>query len=231
MGCGDSKSTAVQSQPKTKKPTIVLYYFGFRARAEPIRLILHYNGTQFEDKRLTQEEWGAKKKSGEYCGHFGQMPWVEMDGEVISQSKALLRSAARLAGVLGDNAWDTAKADSLVDTMTEYLETMAGVAFYEGDDADEKKAEFVSVTLPGFLNRLEKTLEVNDGGKGFLVGSKVTHADFTLFSLAESFEKRLQEADKADCMDSYPLLQGHCKRMAALPTLQEYLKNRPDMPF
>ncbi|XP_070540881.1 glutathione S-transferase-like isoform X2 [Ptychodera flava] len=252
MGCSDSKSAQVSSQSKvangpsdrqpetnnsvpeaesSSKASIVLYYFDVRARAEPIRLILHYSGIQFDDRRLTNEEWGNIKKNGEFCGHFGQLPYAEVNGEAISQSKALIRFAAREAGVLGENAWEIARADSLVDTENDILMALARVEFSTGDDAEAMKAEFVGTTLPLKMARLEKTLEANNGGKGFLVGNKVTHADFVLFNVIETVENLAKAMEKGDMLDNYPLIKDHTKRIRELPTLQDYLKDRPDTKF
>ena len=42
-----------------------LFYFGFYGRAEPIRLLAHHAKIpNFEDVRLTFEEWPALKASG-----------------------------------------------------------------------------------------------------------------------------------------------------------------------
>lgn len=48
---------------KTNKK-IKLFYFDTRGRGEALRVILHQAKVDFEDVRLTQEEW-AKLKSGE----------------------------------------------------------------------------------------------------------------------------------------------------------------------
>ena len=49
-------------------PKYVLTYFNVRGRGEPTRLLFKAAGVEFEDRRLTFEEWGKEKeqlKSGE----------------------------------------------------------------------------------------------------------------------------------------------------------------------
>jgi len=49
-------------------PKYVLTYFDIRGRGEVTRLLFKVAGVEFEDKRLTFEEWGKEKenmKSGE----------------------------------------------------------------------------------------------------------------------------------------------------------------------
>ena len=40
-----------------------VYYFNFRGLAEPIRFMLKYNGTEFEDVRIERENWPEWKDS------------------------------------------------------------------------------------------------------------------------------------------------------------------------
>jgi glutathione S-transferase len=42
-------------------PQYKLTYFPLRAKAEAIRLALHYKGIPFEDVKVTKEEWPSKK--------------------------------------------------------------------------------------------------------------------------------------------------------------------------
>ena len=44
-------------------PNYKLYYFNIRGRAEVTRLLFKVAGVNFEDKRLTGEEWAAMKSS------------------------------------------------------------------------------------------------------------------------------------------------------------------------
>jgi len=45
-----------------------LYYFVERGITEPIRLLLHYVGQEFEDVRFNDEQW-AKEKGSELTPH------------------------------------------------------------------------------------------------------------------------------------------------------------------
>lgn len=44
-------------------PKLTLTYFDFAGLAEPIRMALAVSGLEWEDKRLTREEFGALKPS------------------------------------------------------------------------------------------------------------------------------------------------------------------------
>ena len=41
-------------------------YFNIMGRAQPVRFLLQHKGVEFEDVRLTFEEWGAAKAAGTY---------------------------------------------------------------------------------------------------------------------------------------------------------------------
>ena len=42
---------------------IKLTYFNARGRAEPSRLLMAYSGVEYEDHRITREEWPELKPS------------------------------------------------------------------------------------------------------------------------------------------------------------------------
>ena len=66
-----------------------LTYFELYGRAEPIRMLLHHSKTEYENKIITAEEFGAMKASGELpCG---QVPIFECNGKVMNQSVPILR--------------------------------------------------------------------------------------------------------------------------------------------
>ncbi len=67
-----------------------LYYFDIYGRAEPARLLLTHSGVEFEDVRLTGEEFGALLGE-EGKVKYGQLPLLERDGKFYAQTHAILR--------------------------------------------------------------------------------------------------------------------------------------------
>ncbi|KAF1792329.1 Thioredoxin-like fold [Phytophthora cactorum] len=92
----------VANHPKVKEwytlqhnaPKLKLTYMPHPGRGEPIRLAFYIGGVEFEDERITREELANRKPSLP----FNQLPVLEVDGEVIAQSLAILRYAGTLSG-------------------------------------------------------------------------------------------------------------------------------------
>ena len=77
---------------------ITLYHFNMMTRAELFRLILHYNGVQFEDKRLAFPEWKEFKQTHKELLPFGQLPVLDWNGKIIAQSHCIARYLAQKFG-------------------------------------------------------------------------------------------------------------------------------------
>ncbi|XP_070548519.1 S-crystallin SL11-like [Ptychodera flava] len=182
-------------------------YFNARGGAEPSRLVLSAAGVDFEDVRFTREEWEIEKRTGKYP--FGQLPCLDTDGEMLSQSRAIARYLANEYGLAGKTNLEKAKVDMLNDTFGDLLQGIAKIHF-EKDEG--KKAELqleydkkVATTLAA----LEKMLIANNGGDGFLVGDGVSLADLAFFA---QMECNLSSA--ADLLDTYPKLKALNARVA-----------------
>ncbi|CAB0039887.1 unnamed protein product [Trichogramma brassicae] len=181
-----------------------LIYFNARGRAEHIRYILAYAGLNYTDERIPKERWPELKKSMP----FGQLPVLEINGQVIAQSNAIARYLARKHGLTGSDEWEAMLCDALVDSLGDLkLELLQ---FQKEDDLfkkEEKKAKFVKETIPFFLNKFEKTIGSNGG---FAVGS-------SMFG--------------ATALEKYPALRGLKQRVHALPAIAEWIAKRPHTSF
>ena len=67
-----------------------LTYFPVYGRAEPIRMLLNHAKADFEDNKISFAELAEMKKTS-YL-EFGQVPVLEWDGIVMTQSFAILRA-------------------------------------------------------------------------------------------------------------------------------------------
>ena len=79
----------------------VIHYFDWfsRGRGQAIRLLWEDAGIAYKDVRYTFEEYpGAKKTNIEQKNPTGNIPVVELNGKILTQSYAILRKMARLLG-------------------------------------------------------------------------------------------------------------------------------------
>lgn len=67
----------------------------------------------FEDNRVRKEDWPAMKEK--VATPFGQLPYLEVDGQQIGQSAAFTRLLAKRFGLAGKDDIEQALVDAIVD--------------------------------------------------------------------------------------------------------------------
>ncbi|UYV82341.1 GSTM2, partial [Cordylochernes scorpioides] len=165
----------------TMAPT--LGYWGVRALAEPIRLLLHHVGVDFEDKRykmgpnFDKSEWLKEKFS---LGlEFPNLPYY-IDGDVkITQSKAILRYLARKHGLAGKNETENWKLDMLEQQMTDLAQPVSPRAILFGGKTLEEYREEYGKTAPENVKKVSVYL----GDKKWLLGDRLTYVDFMAYDV------------------------------------------------
>ncbi|CAF0759182.1 unnamed protein product, partial [Didymodactylos carnosus] len=115
--------------------TYKLHYFNGRGRAEVIRLIFAQAGQKYEDIRIERANWDSIKNDTP----LGQVPYIEVDGERIPQSMAIVRFLAKQFNLAGKDNLEQAKVDSVADTISDLSETYSKLLYREKDPT--KKAE------------------------------------------------------------------------------------------
>ena len=78
-------------------PTYRLTYYASPGRADPIRLAFAAAGIAFEDRRLAGDALTSGRDAGTIAAPFGQFPVLEVDGDAIGQSCAILRYVGRVS--------------------------------------------------------------------------------------------------------------------------------------
>lgn len=203
-------------------PTYKLIYFNAMGVVEPARFLFALAGQEYEDVRIERENWPDLKKTLP----LGQLPVLEVDGIKIAQSQAIFRYLARELGFYGGNALESAKIDTVIETLNDFI-TQARKYFFEKDEA--KKAEFkkdlLEVQAPKYMKLLEVLLDLNTEGDGFFVGSKISLADVLVFyAFTDRFDSLQIEVTE-------PKLKALLEKIKAHPKMADWLNKRPKTQF
>ena len=154
---------------------IKLTYFNLRGRAESARLMLAYKGIDYEDNRITKEQWATVKPNTP----FGGLPILEYNGLELAQSMTIARFLARELNLAGKSRFEEAQVDMVVDCIVDLVNAFVKV-FKETDEA--KKAELAEKLQkeigPTAMGQLEAIL-LKNGGQ-FMVGKEVRFFHFYL---------------------------------------------------
>ncbi len=100
-----------------------LTYFHLHGKVECIRMVCVKGNIDFEDNRITGEEFGALKASGSLPS--GQVPlWTTADGKNLNQAFAILRMLGRQTGYYKDeNVDECFIVDWTLETVLDYWGT------------------------------------------------------------------------------------------------------------
>ncbi|KAG4070477.1 hypothetical protein HA402_005709 [Bradysia odoriphaga] len=201
----------------SKNPKFKLSYFNVKALAEPIRLLFAYGGVEYEDIRVSQEEWAVLKPTMP----MGQMPVLEVDGQRVHQSVSMARYVAKLVNLSGANDWENLLIDTAVDTVNDFKAKIATVQ-YEPDEAvkEKKRVTLNAETIPFYLTKLDAIAKENNG---HLALGKLTWADFYLTGIIDY----LNYLVKFNLLDPYPNLKAVVDNVNALDAVKAWVAKRP----
>lgn len=196
-----------------------LTYFDITGLGESIRLLFHYGGINFVDQRVDYiKDWPALKSKTP----LGQLPTLEIDGQVLHQSTAISRYVANLVGLTGKNPLENWEIDAVVDTITDLRDKVFDWAYAPNDDgaAKAKKKVGLDVDLPFLMSKLEAWATKNDG---YLATGKLTWADlyfagnidYLVFIYGRNF------------LADYPNLTKVRENVVSIPRIKEWIDVRP----
>jgi len=162
---------------ESARPTLV--YFPMQGRAQMARYAATYFGVDFEDKRITGEEWGAAKAAGTY-GAGNQLPvLIKKDGTILNQSEAILDFVCH-----GKDHQPKTPMEAY--WLTWYRSTLADygnkdgfrTAIFKQDASDEEIATSVAL----HKEVVDKIDNIFSDGRSRVCGENITAADFQLLT-------------------------------------------------
>ncbi|XP_077575817.1 glutathione S-transferase Mu 3-like [Stigmatopora nigra] len=195
-----------------------LAYWDIRGLAQPIRLLLEYTGTEYEDKFYSCGEapdydkscwFNEKQKLGM---DFPNLPYLEDGNRKIVQSNAIMRYIARKHNLCGESEDEKIRVDIMENQSMDFRNGFVRMCY---TDLKAMKPGYLQA-LPGVLTQFSKFL----GGHKWFAGDKITFVDFIMYELLD--QHRMFDPS---CLDDFKNLQDLLARFEALEKIVAYMKS------
>jgi glutathione S-transferase len=212
-----------------------LTYFNVRGLAETIRMLLAVAKVEYEDYRyplevidmsthqMVKEEFDSDKAEGKLLKSLNKVPFLEVDGVVIPQSKTIERYLAVKYNMMGSNDLESARIDSICEYVRDFKDMYQKVRTSENKEDDMNT--WFTVTLVERLSLLDNILDVD----GYSVGSSTSLSDIVLYSFITGFFDNKEAAINATL--ATPKLRMIIERVDSIPEMHSWLATRPKTDF
>ena len=193
-----------------------LTYFDFSgSRGEECRLALHAAGVEFEDCRLTQQQWAAQKASTPY----GAVPVLETAGKPpLAQSNAILAYVGRTYGLHPSDAWQAALHEAILVSVEEVRAALSPSGKISDPEQKKKAREELA---SGFLQTWGRQIEQQIKGP-FVAGERLMVADIKLFQILSSLTSGVIDHIPKTVFSAFPKLEGVHAAVIEHPKIAEW---------
>lgn len=208
---------------------IKLTYFDFKGLGEAIRLSLYVSNIPFEDDRISYAEVSKRRSSLPY----GQVPVLEVDGNIYGQSNAILRWSGR-QGQLYPDALQL-QCDGVLGCMEDINKSLSPLWYGHvlgrcpgtGEKLVQLTEEQQEATvkhlnedvLPGYFSMLERQL----GSNQYFCGSALTIADLKWYVVGLGFiDGSYAEGISKKVLDGFPTLVNLVDRVGSHPRVEQW---------
>ena len=199
-----------------------LTYFDFDGgRAEPIRIALHHGGIEFEDARISFDEFIGMREST----RFNSVPTMEIDGKILTQTNAMLRYVGKKAGLYPGDELQAFYCDEPMDAVEDMLHRIVATFGLEGDELRKAREKLAAGWLTTFIEGLDELL--TRGGGEYFADDRLTVADLKVFVQMISLATGTLDHVPTDIVEQVaPALARHRDRIAADPIVTAYYAAR-----
>jgi len=215
-----------------------LTYFNVRGLAETSRFLLALGGEEYEDFRyplevidmskheMKKDEFDKDKADGNLVTSLNKVPFLEVDGVTIPQSKSMERFLARRFNMMGSNNLETAQIDAICESVRDFKDMYQKVRFLPEEERANGMNEWFTKTLVERLTLLENQLV---GEPGFSVGSSMSLSDVVLFTFIKEFFDN-KEASMNATLTS-PKIRAVVERVSNNEKVLSWIESRPKTDF
>lgn len=210
-----------------------LTYFNCRGLAETSRLLLAFVEADYTDFRyplkaidlsiykFEKDEFDADKASGKLSRSLNKVPYLEVDGQVICQSKTIERFLAQKYNLMGTTPIESARIDSICESVRDIKEA------YKQHKRDDKLTEWFETVLPERLVLLENLFDPEPSD--YLIGNQTSLADIVVYSLITHFFDNTEGAYKAT--KGATRVRRSVDVLAETPQIKKWIAERPPTDF
>jgi glutathione S-transferase len=214
----------------------LFYWPTIQGRGEFVRLALEEAGATYVD--VARQHGGMARMlaflDGEDRAPFAP-PFLKAADLTIGQTANILLYLGQHHGLAprdeADMLWTHQLQLTIADLVAEAHDThhpIAGGLYYEDQkqEAQRRAADFIDTRIPKFLGYFERILH----GQSWLLGSRLTYADLSLFQVIEGLDYAFPKAMTRMAPD-YRNLAVLRDRVAARPNIAAYLASPRRLPF
>ena len=210
---------------------LTLIYFNIPFwRAEIIRLALFIGNIEFEDRRITGEEFQRVKVKGELDDGtkipFHQFPCFLVNGISIAQTGGIARFCGKLSGLYPkDDDLLCAQIDQFIDICTDINVLISTTSKIDNDDLRiRRRKELFDGDLSRKLVILDKNIR---GDYDWICGSVIglTIADLAVWRLIGWVSSGMLDGIPTTFLEDFPNIRRICHSVENTPKVQEWIKN------
>lgn len=200
-------------------PKLILTYFDAPGIAQATRNALDYGDIEFQDHRITREDFDAIKSDLPY-GKV-QVLTIGNDEIKIAQSKAILRYASKLSRTYSSDPVDAAIIDQWTELHTEFTSLLA-INMYPDEyglvgvyDKEEHRQYLVKTHIPRYLAILENDLDGADDENWLGGMDAMSMADIVWHQTLESMNQGTLDGFDPNMLASFPLVRKYLDEVSA----------------
>tara|TARA_Y100001970_G_scaffold287570_1_gene412572 strand:+ start:679 stop:1335 length:657 start_codon:yes stop_codon:yes gene_type:complete len=208
---------------------ITLYYFKIPFwRAEVSRLALFIGDIPFTDYRIEKQEYDIFKKSGKLPNNiiapFKQLPVLEVDGKIFSQTGTIARFCGKLSGLYPtNNDYESASIDQIIEASQD-INFMVTLSNRDKDPKKMKLSREILATkhLPKMFQFLENLIDKNKKSPWF-VSDNITIADLAVWRLLGWLSSGKLDGVPTNILDPYKKLVSMRKAVYQHPKVNKWM--------
>lgn len=198
--------------------SVKLYYFPLKGRGLPCRIALIHAGIEFEDIRLSFEEFKKNNPSPTKC-----MPVLDIDGKLLTETAAIIDYAAAIGNFKPSDPLEAARVAEVYGLLSDCGKTLGESIKATSEKKLELRKKWLTEEAPKYFGYMEVLL-TNNGNNGHFAGRKLTGADIFAYSQIAWIVSGVLDHIPTDILKDYPRMQKMMETIEEEPSVKKALE-------